>query len=168
MVFHAIVFIVTGQTWFIVGHTLFKLVPVWPAILYCVFLKHVQSFDMLMIWFFSKAMESLTFILLSKSNVMIQTIFAHIYFHDAHHSWEANETPKMMSPKIMLANKTRKNTSQTERVGKTSQKYTPQTRQVGWGRTFWKLKTFKFHGETLELRLFLATSFLAFHYLTIS
>ena len=55
-----------GDAWFIVRHTLFELVPVWPAVLDGVVFQHVQSFNVFMIGVMSEAMECLATILLCK------------------------------------------------------------------------------------------------------
>mgnify|MGYP007008427969 CR=1 FL=1 len=66
MVFNTVMLTIRGKVGLVVGHTLFKLVPVRPAVLDGVVLKHVEAFDVFMIGVLGETMKSFTLILFCK------------------------------------------------------------------------------------------------------
>ena len=53
-----------GNAWFIVRHTLFELVPVWPTVPYGVVFQHVQSFDVFLVGLVCETVKRLATIFL--------------------------------------------------------------------------------------------------------
>ena len=53
-----------GNAWFIVRHTLFELVPVWPTVPYGVVFQHVQSLDVFLVGLVCETVKRLATIFL--------------------------------------------------------------------------------------------------------
>ena len=64
--FHTIVLAIGGQTWLVVLYTLFKLIPIWPAVSYRVVLQNIKSLYVFLISLIGKTMKCLTTIFLCK------------------------------------------------------------------------------------------------------